>query len=294
MFTRALTGGQGAAMVEGARGFATAQQLKLRIRSVINIKKITSAMKMVAACKLRKSQETLEKVRQFNKMSKIWPEVPATREPATKYLTVAISGDKGLAGGVNSSIVRAARDYTNKYPETAQKTMVVYGEKAKQGLERLFPEQLTFTCAENGKLQPLQFNQSLEISDYMTQSGYDEMNIFFQYFKSMISYDTTRHTFLGWNACQKEMTFFNDYEMEGNSDVLQNLWEFRHAVRLHYYMAENDTSTLSSRMAAMDNSTKNAGEMVQKLKIILNRNRQSKITTELTEIISGAAAVEEQ
>jgi F-type H+-transporting ATPase subunit gamma len=281
----------GAPMVQGARGFATAQQLKLRIRSVLNIKKITSAMKMVAACKLRKSQENLSRARAFNKMTEHWPE--AIVENPQKYLTVAISGDKGLCGGVNSSIVRASRDYVNTLPEGPEKTMVIYGEKAKQGLERLFPGQLTTTCSENGKLIPLEFNQTLEISDFMTTNGYDQMSMFFQYFRSMIAYESTRKEFAGWEQVKANTAFFNDYEIEGDSDALKNLWEFRQAVSLHYMFAENDTSTLSARMAAMDNSSKNAGEMIDKLTIILNRNRQTKITTELSEIIAGAAAVEE-
>lgn len=280
-----------APMVPGARGFGTAQQLKLRIRSVKNIKKITSAMKMVAACKLRKSQEALDRARALNKMTKFWPD--AAVENPQKQLTVAISGDKGLCGGVNSSIVRAARDYVNKLPDTTEKKMVVYGEKAKQGLERLFPEQLTKTCSENGKLIPLEFNQTLEIADFMTTQPYDQMSMFFQYFRSMIAYETTRKDFAGWEQVKANTSFFNDYEIEGDSDTLRNLWEFRQAVSLHYMFAENDTSTLSARMAAMDNSSKNAGEMIEKLKIILNRNRQAKITTELSEIIAGAAAVED-
>lgn len=286
-----LSGKNGAKMVQGARGFATAQQLKLRIRSVVNIKKITSAMKMVAACKLRKSQETLTKARVFQKMTEIWPECDV--EAPNKRLVVAISGDKGLCGGVNSSIVRAARDYVYTYPESAtDSSMIVYGEKAKQGLERLFPEQMKKTSAEHGKLSPLQFNQTLEISDHMTSLGYDRMSVFYQLFRSMISYDTTKQDFAGWDQV-KDSTFFNDYEIEGDSDALQNLWEFRQAVSLHHFFSENDTSTLSARMSAMDNSTKNAGEMIDKLTLVLNRSRQSKITTELTEIISGAAAVEE-
>lgn len=282
----------GAPMVQGARGFATAQQLKLRIRSVLNIKKITSAMKMVAACKLRKSQEALDRARAFNKMTEHWPE--AAVDSPQKYLTVAISGDKGLCGGVNSSIVRAARDYVYTLPESSEKNMVIYGEKAKQGLERLFPEQLTMTCSENGKLVPLEFNQTLEIADFMTNTGYDQMSIFFQYFRSMIAYESIKKDFAGWEQVKANTAYFNDFEMEGDSDVLQNLWEFRHAVSLHYMFAENDTSTLSARMAAMDNSSKNAGEMIDKLTIVLNRNRQAKITTELSEIIAGAAAVEGQ
>lgn len=289
MFSQ-VTGKQGAALVQGARTFATAQQLQLRIRSVVNIKKITSAMKMVAACKLRRSQEALDRARVFQGMTKVWPECKV--ENPTKVLTVAISGDKGLCGGVNSSIVRAARDLIKTYPESTEASMIVYGEKAKQGLERLFPDQLTKTSSEHGKLIPLEFNQTLEIADHMTTNGYDQMNLFFQYFRSMIAYDTTIHKFAGWENVKSDLSYFNDYEMEGDSDVLQNLWEFRQAVSLHYYFAENDTSTLSSRMAAMDNSSKNAGEMIDKLTIILNRNRQAKITTELTEIISGAAAVE--
>lgn len=291
MFSR-LARQEGNAMKQNARGFATAQQLALRIRSVQNIKKITSAMKMVAACKLRKSQDALDAARVFVKMTEVWPAATFSENPG-KLLTVAISGDKGLCGGVNSSIVRAARDHINKLPAGSDPELITYGEKCKQGLERLFSDQLKFACAENGKLQPLQFNQTLEIADFWTNSGYGKATVFYQHFKSMIAYDTTAVEFAGWEQVEKDLSFFNDYEMEGNNDCLQNLWEFRTAVSLHYYFAENDTSTLSSRMSAMSNSTKNAGEMIDKLTVILNRNRQASITNELAEIISGAAAVED-
>jgi len=278
--------------VANARGFATAQQLGLRIRSVKNIKKITSAMKMVAACKLRKSQENLDVMREFNKMTAIWPE--SKIENPQNQLVIAMSGDKGLCGAVNSSIVRGARDYVNQCKENGvESQLVIYGEKAKQGLERLFGNQIKFSCAENGKLLPLEFNQTLEITDFWTKQQFDSCTFFFQYFKSMIAYDTTKVFFTSFAEQEKDLSYFNDYEIEGNSDCLQNLDEFRKAVSLHYFFAENDTSTLSARMSAMDNSTKNAGEMIDKLTIILNRSRQAKITTELTEIISGAAAVEE-
>jgi F-type H+-transporting ATPase subunit gamma len=289
MFSR-LAGLEAKSMV-GARGFATAQQLQIRIRSVKNIKKITSAMKMVAACKLRRSQDALDRARVFNQMTKTWPEPNVANE--STHLSIGISGDKGLCGGVNSSIVRAVRDHINSQPEGTQQKLIIYGEKAKQGLERMFEKQLVQSCSENGKLVPLEFNQTLEITDLWTNTSYDTASVFYQVFKSMIAYETTEVKFASWEQQSKDLSYFNEYEVEGDSDCLQNLHEFRQAVSLFVMHAENDTSTLSARMAAMDNSTKNAGEMIDKLTVILNRNRQAKITTELSEIIAGAAAVEE-
>jgi F-type H+-transporting ATPase subunit gamma len=270
---------------------ATVQQLTLRIRSIKNTKKITSAMKMVAACKLKGAQDQLEAARNYQAsvdaaMPKLDGQVPE------KPLYVAITADKGLCGAINSSIVRQVRnDILDEGLESDSKIFLI-GEKGKQGLERQFGHLFTTAIAEPGGQNPPTFKQCGVLADHWLNVEHDRASVYFQYFKSMIAYDTTRVDFWSFEHLSKDLTSFVDFEMEGDTDILRNLSEFGASVKLYYFLAENMASTLSARMNAMENSSKNAGDMIDKLELQKNRTRQAKITTELTEIISGAAAVE--
>jgi len=279
-----------APLVKGARGMATVQQLTLRIRSIKNTKKITSAMKMVAACKLKAAQEQLEAARDFqSSIGKAMPKVEGTPE---NPLYVGISADKGLCGAINSSIVRSMRD-DMVATENENASIFMIGEKAKQGLERQFGSQFTTTVAEAGGLSPPSFKQVGVLADFWSNTPHDCAHVYYQHFRSMIAYDTTKVDFWSYEHSAKDLSAFSEYETEGDSDILQNMFEFGASVKLYCYLAETNASTLSARMQAMESSTKNAGEMIDKLTVFMNRTRQAKITTELTEIISGAAAVED-
>lgn len=291
MFGQLARANQRAPLVKGARSMATVQQLQLRIRSIKNTRKITSAMKMVAACKLKGAQDQLDAARDFQSaIDKAMPKgIDAVAE---KPLYIGISADKGLCGAINSSIVRAMRDDMAEDPNAANGSIYMIGEKAKQGLQRQFGSQFVTTVAECGGLSTPTFNLMGVLADYWTNIEHDKASVYFQYFRSMIAYDTTKVEFWSWSHLQNNLDSFSEFEMEGDPDILQNLTEFGAAVKLYYFLAENMASTLSSRMQAMENSTKNAGEIVDKLEILMNRTRQAKITTELSEIISGAAAVD--
>jgi len=277
---------------------ATAQALRQRISSVKNIKKITGAMKMVAVCKLRVAQENLAKARNFQasiNAVEFNPKDPSTK-PKTQ-LWVGISSDRGLCGAINSSISRGVRDSIFKAQADGLETakVMLIGEKCKQGLEKMFKDTFVVTLSETAKFKACTFKQCGELTDYWSAIETDVTSVFFQRFQSMISYDTTEHQFWSYAALKDDIAAeFADYEMEGDSDILENLHQFRQCVKMHHYFAENETSTLSARMTAMDNSSKNAKDMIDTLQLVLNRNRQAKITTELSEIISGAAASEDQ
>jgi len=277
-------------LAKGARGMATVQQLTLRIRSIKNTKKITSAMKMVAACKLKSAQEQLEAARDFQgSIGKAMPKVEGVTPE--KPLYVGISADKGLCGAINSSITRSMRDDMME-AENENASILMIGEKAKQGLERQFGHQFTNTVAECGGLSPPTFKQVGILADFWSSVDHDCASVYYQKFRSMIAYDTTKEDFWSYDHLSKDLSSFSDYETEGDPDIMENMFEFGNAVKLYCFMAENNASTLSARMQAMESSTKNAGEMIDKLELVKNRTRQAKITTELTEIISGAAAVE--
>jgi len=292
MFGQLARASQRAPLVKGARSMATVQQLQLRIRSIKNTRKITSAMKMVAACKLKAAQDQLDAARDFQaSIDKAMPK-GSPDAVAEKPLYIGISADKGLCGAINSSIVRAMRNDMAEDPNAANGSIYMVGEKAKQGLERQYGSRFQTTVAECGGMSQPTFNLMGVLADYWTSIEHDRASVYFQYFRSMIAYDTTRVDFWSWSHLQNDLDAFSEFEMEGDPDILQNLTEFGCSVKLYYFLAENMASTLSSRMNAMENSTKNAGEIVDKLEVLMNRTRQAKITTELTEIISGAAAVE--
>jgi len=281
-----------------ARGMATAQALRERIHSVKNIQKITSAMKMVAVCKLRVAQENLQKARDFQRSVssvKFEPKAKAANPP--RQLWVGISSDRGLCGAINSSISRGVRDsILSAQADGCEETKVLLiGEKCKQGLERQFKDNFVTTLSETAKFRPSTFKQTGELTDYWTSIATDRTSVFYQRFISMISYNTECTHFWAYEAVKDDVAAeFADYEMEGDSDILENLHEFRSCVSLYHFFAENETSTLSARMSAMDSSSNNARDMIDALQLVLNRNRQAKITTELSEIISGAAAADEQ
>jgi len=269
-----------------SRGMVTEKQLKDRIKSVISIQKITSAMKMVAAVKLRTSQVRLEIAREFSQdIEKIWE----VENEDTEDLVVAIAADSGLCGAVNSNIVRGMRDDI----KDGEQKILILGERARPGLERMFSNRFTTTLSALANNKVMSFQNAAVMADIWLERKFDKTLIYFNYFKSMISYITTRMPFLSFEKSNEDLSSFYPYEIEGDNEVMQNLYEFRGAVSLFHCLAENETSVLSSRMNAMDNSSKNASEMIDDLSLKMNRARQAKITTELIEIISGAQAVDE-
>jgi len=268
------------------RGMVTEKQLKMRIASVTSIEKITGAMKMVAAVKLRGSQMRLDVAREFAKdIEDVWK--VESEEP--EDLVVAISSDKGLCGGVNSAIQRMVRDDVMD----GEQQIILYGEKARPGLERLFADRFLLTLSDLGNNREVSFRNVGVLVDFWLSQKWNKSFLYYNYFKSMISYVTSKEEFASYEKSTEDMSNFYPYEIEGDIEVLENLYEFRVGVSFYHYLCENDTSTLSSRMNAMDNSSKNAGEMIESLTMQMNRARQAKITTELIEIISGAAAVED-
>lgn len=281
-----------------ARGMATAQALRERITSVKNIQKITSAMKMVAVCKLRVAQDSLQRARDFQRSLAELEFNPkdADKKP-TSQLYIGISSDRGLCGAINSSISRGVRDSILEQQENGVEEVKIMfiGEKAKQGLERQFGAHFQTSISEISKFRPCTFKQCAEVTDYWLEEKVDVTSVFYQKFVSMIAYTTTEDKYWSYDAIKDDIANeYANYEIEGDSDTLENLHQFRQCVRLFCYFAENETSTLSARMTAMDNSSNNARDMIDSLQLVLNRNRQAKITTELSEIISGAAAADEQ
>lgn len=273
---------------------ASSQVLKTRIATVGNVKKITSTMKMVAAAKLRGAQRVVDIARVFSSVVDCWPDAETEATPDGKHLIVGIASDKGLCGGVNSSIVRAIRDDMKVYNKKGideNVKIVLYGQKATQGLERIAKERYVSTVSDNYKTN---FTQSCLHAELITEQEYDSGEIWFQYFRNMMAYDTTKKPLESYATAAKKGIIMQGFQRQGHPLwIMENFHQFKTATNLFLFQSETEASTLASRMAAMEGSSKNAGEMLESLTTYLNRTRQAKITTELIEIISGASAAAE-
>ncbi|KAF4385028.1 hypothetical protein G4B88_017829 [Cannabis sativa] len=284
----------------GVRSIST-QIVRNRMKSVKNIQKITKAMKMVAASKLRAIQNKAENSRGlWQPFTALLGDVPSV--DVKKNVIVTVSSDKGLCGGINSTSVRISKGFfkMNSGPEKHTK-YVVLGEKAKAQLIRDSKKHIDLTMTELQK-NPLNYTQvSVLADDILKNVEYDALRVIFNKFQSVVSFIPTVSTVLSPEVVEREAEAggkigdLDSYEIEGGetkSEVLQNLTEFQFSCVLFNAVMENACSEQGARMSAMDSSSRNAGEMLDRLTLTYNRTRQASITTELTEIISGASALE--
>lgn len=284
----------------GVRSIST-QAVRNRMKSVKNIQKITKAMKMVAASKLRAIQTLAENSRGlWQPFTALLGDIPSVN--VKKNVIITISSDKGLCGGINSTSVRMSRALhkLNSGPEKQSK-YVVLGEKAKAQLIRDSRKDIELSITELQK-NPLNYTQvSVIADDILKNVEFDALRLIFNKFHSVVSFLPTTATILSPEVIEKEaesggkLGELDSYEIEGaesKSEVLQNLAEFQFSCVLFNAVLENACSEQGARMSAMDSSSRNAGEMLDRLTLTYNRTRQATITTELIEIISGASALE--
>ncbi|XP_030533772.1 ATP synthase subunit gamma, mitochondrial [Rhodamnia argentea] len=285
----------------GARSIST-QVVRNRMKSVKNIQKITKAMKMVAASKLRAIQTRAENSRGlWQPFVALLGDTPSI--DVKKNVIVTVSSDKGLCGGINSTSVRVSKGLhkLNSGPEKKPKYVVV-GEKAKVQLIRDSRKDIHLTITELPKI-PLNYTQvSVLADDIIKNVEFDALKIVFNKFHSVVSFIPTVATVLSPEVVEREVESgsgklgeLDSYEIEGSStrgETLQNLAEFQFSCVLFNAVLENSCSEMGARMSAMDSSSRNAGEVLDRLTLTYNRTRQASITTELIEIISGASALE--
>jgi len=284
-----------------SRNMATEQQIKRRLKTVGNIKKITKAMKMVAAAKLRSVQNQLEIVRKFQKgVSDVWPmpTVKADDPSIQKNALVIVTSDRGLCGSINSQCSRQSRRYLDELLKAKKSVQTVcFGDKGKSALERVYGRTYSLTISEGYKSKVMSFRQASMLANYLNVMEFDQLEIIYNRFKNLLAFETSRDKIYSYEFLKSHIpNTFSAFALEngGYNDTMKNLHEFRMAVRIFHCFQENATSEQSARMNAMGNSAKNAGEMQDALRLIYNRTRQAKITTELIEIISGATSAEAQ
>ena len=290
---------------------ASLDDLKKRISSVKSTQKITKAMKMVAAAKLRRAQENAEKGRPYSdKMNNIILNLSngiTDKENAPKllagsgdnkiHLCVVLTSDRGLCGGFNTNIIKKAKSYFQKILNEGKTIKIItVGSKGYDQLKRIYKdniiEKISFKDSKNinyfdadkvGKI----------IIDKFEKKEFDICTIFYNRFKNVITQIPQEQQIIPLKSSESQGDSSDDnYEFEPEEDeILSNLLPKNISTQIFKAMLENSASEQGSRMSAMDNATRNAGEMVDKLTIEYNRSRQAAITKELIEIISGAESL---
>ena len=290
---------------------ASLDDLKKRIASVKSTQKITKAMKMVAAAKLRRAQESAEKGRPYSeKMNNIILNLSSgisDKKNAPKLLTgsgndkihlcVVMTSDRGLCGGFNSNIIKKAKTYFANLSENGKDLKIItVGSKGNDQLKRVYGDKIianiSFKESKNANYFDAEKVGKMVIEKFEAEE-FDVCTIFYNQFKNVITQIPQAQQIIPLNTENSEENKSNDsYEFEPEEDeILSNLLPKNISTQIFKAMLENSASEQGSRMSAMDNATRNAGEMVDKLTIEYNRSRQAAITKELIEIISGAESL---
>jgi F-type H+-transporting ATPase subunit gamma len=286
--------------------------LKKRIKSVKSTQKITKAMKMVAAAKLRKAQENAEKGRPYSqKMQNIIlnltksindpqnaPKLLIGTGDDKKYLCVVLTADRGLCGGFNSNICKLAKINFKKFlGEGKTLKIITVGLKGLDQIKREYGKYVIKKFSFKEKKQ-ISFNEAKivgdEIISLFNQNEFDKCILFYNNFKNVITQIPQAQQIIPAenNSSDKTDEKTHSYEFEPDEDeILEDLLPKNISTQIFKALLENAASEQGSRMTAMDNATRNAGDLVDKLTINYNRSRQASITKELIEIISGAESL---
>ncbi|MEM1066253.1 MAG: F0F1 ATP synthase subunit gamma [Pseudomonadota bacterium] len=286
------------------------KDLKNRIESVKSTRKITKAMQMVAAAKLRRAQDAAEQARpyaeRFNAVLAGLAAGVGDSESAPKLLTgtgddkvhllVVMTAERGLCGGFNSSIVRLARTHADKLQAEGKTVKILtVGKKGREQLRRDWGDQI-IDHVDLSEVKRIGYANAADIARDLLgrfDSGeYDVATIFFNTFVSVINQEPTAQQIIpaDFEATENGTSTLYDYEPDEEA-ILADLLPRGVATQIFAALLENAASEQGARMSAMDNATRNAGEMIEKLTIEFNRSRQAVITNELIEIISGAEAL---
>lgn len=293
---------------------ASLKDLKNRIKGVKSTQKVTKAMKMVAAAKLRRSKEAQEASKPYStKMLYLirhilgalenevdTPQLLKGKDRDDIVLLLVITSDRGLCGAFNSSIIKKSLTYAKSLIADGKEVrFFCVGRKAIEVISKYHGDKVVFTITGvvGKKLDYIKIKDLVEkLIELFEEGKFDRCMVIYNHFISAISQQVACEQFLPVDSSLLEPEFkqrqVSTYEFEpSQTQILDHLIPKHLAVHLYYIFLENIASEHGSRMTAMENATKNAGEMVGKLTLIYNRTRQAAITKELIEIISGAQAV---
>jgi len=292
---------------------ANLKDLKTRINSVKSTQKITAAMKMVAAAKLRRAQDTAESGRPYStRMRQVIGNLASKADPSSApqllvgngkdqtHLLVIMSADRGLCGGFNGSITRQTRaEVARLKAENKTVKLLMVGRKSADALRREFGD-MYIDQHEGLQGTSVNYDDAASIADTIRskfEAGeFDVCTLIFNKFKNAITQEITLTRLIPAEVDESDAAD-NDaaavsYEYEPEEDeLLASLLPRNLSTQIYSALLESSAAELAARMTAMDNATRNAGELIDRLTLVYNRTRQANITSELIEIISGAEAI---
>jgi F-type H+-transporting ATPase subunit gamma len=285
---------------------ASVKEMRTRIGSVKSTQKITKALQMVAAAKLRRAQNAAEAARPYAaRMAGVianlaagvsGPSAPlllAGTGRDQRHLVIVATSDRGLAGGFNSSIVRAAREKIGALVAAGKDVKIItVGRKARDQLKRNHSERIIASYEVGLKTPSLAMVKPIaqRVLDAYQAGEFDVVTLVHSTFKSVVSQSPRVLQLIPAQVEDSGPAPFYDYEPDEDT-ILEALLPQNISVQILSALLENNAGFFASQMTAMDNATRNAGELIKSLTIQMNRTRQAQITKELIEIISGAAAV---
>ncbi|WP_417426376.1 F0F1 ATP synthase subunit gamma [Hoeflea sp.] len=288
------------------------KDLKNRIASVKATQKITKAMQMVAAAKLRRAQEAAEAARPYSqRMAAVManiadavgggddaPRLMTGTGKDDTHLLVVCTAERGMCGGFNSQIARFAREHVRRLLADGKNVKIIcVGKKGYDILRREYAS-LIIERVDFREVKQMSFAQAelvaAKVMDLFAEGGFDVCTLFYSEFKSVISQVPTAQQIIPASASTSDAdtsaSAVYDYE-PGSTEILEDLLPRSIKVQIFRALLENVAGEMGAKMSAMDNATRNAGDMIDKLSMSYNRQRQAQITKELIEIISGAEAL---
>ncbi len=295
---------------------ANLKDLRNRISSVKSTQKITSAMKMVAAAKLRRAQERVESARPYaEKMQRIissiadnvtspeiFPPILMGREKDNTHLIIVASSDRGLCGGFNTNIIKAAKELMNNLENKGKKVkFLCVGKKGKEQITRFYKDKMinVETDFSQAKIDFSEISDfTKKITEMFDKEEFDSCTFIYAKFRSAIQQDIIKQKLIPFtkvdsqekeSVTDKEKEVYDFEPQEG--EILPSLIPANITTQIFHGLLENYASEQGARMTAMDSATRNASDMIDDLTLFYNRTRQAVITKELIEIISGAEAV---
>lgn len=287
---------------------ASLKEVKSRITSVISTQQITKAMKMVAAAKLRKSQERITQMRPFaHKLNQLFQNLSAagqgeqswynTTRTEEKILIVAVTSDRGLCGSFNSTVLKAvSRQITEKYAAQAAQGNVTILPLGKKAFEFFGKRNNKMITDHYNVFHGLSYASISVIGEYLMKSfqrgEYDKIEIVYNEFKNVATQILRVEQFLPVQMPEKRATVETDYiYLPNQEDIVSGLVPKALKIQLFKAVLDSNAAENGARMTAMDKATENAGDLLKDLKLTYNRTRQAAITKEILEIVAGAEAL---
>lgn len=282
--------------VPQARNYATLKEVETRLKSIKNIEKITKTMKIVASTRLSRAEKAKITAQKFDQADSAFynnaetkPIEEAEQAAKDRELVVAVSSDKGLCGSIHSGLAKKVRAHLAEVPSA---DVVAVGDKMRTQLMRTHQDNVKLGINGIGKEAPT-FRLASAIADSLLKLGaqdYPKITIFYNNPVSSLSFEPSTKDVFNPETIESSPSY-SKFEIDNDGQVSQDLFEYTLSNKILAALAEGYAAEISARRNAMDNASKNAGDMINKYSILYNRTRQAVITNELVDIITGASSL---